>query len=58
MSNKNCKEVCPDNLYSKKGYCEKKGITRPTLDRWIKQGKVKTIAYQGGKGAIAIIYED
>ena len=34
---KNTISINPERLYTKKEYCKYKGISRPTLDRWIKE---------------------
>lgn len=39
--------INPNKLYTKSEYSKKIGVTRVTLDNWIKQGKVSTLKVNG-----------
>ena len=43
----NTVSVNPDKLYTKSEYCREFGISRPTLDKKIREGEVKVMKING-----------
>lgn len=39
--------IDPDKLFTKTAYHKETGLARATIDRYINDGKIKTIAFKG-----------